>query len=82
MMRNRTMALALAVVCGGFAILAAFWLHAGLLEGAVLLADAVKSNWSGKQLEAFMQYAGVLSLILVALSLALMFGPSRHAKPQ
>jgi hypothetical protein len=29
-----------------------------------------------------MQYAGPLSLILVALSLALMFGSSLHAKQQ
>jgi hypothetical protein len=80
MTRIRTMAFALAAVCGACAIFAAFWLHAGLLEGAVLLADAVKTNWSGEQLEAVTQYAGPLSLILVGLSLALMFGSSRHAK--
>jgi hypothetical protein len=80
MTRTRTMASAFAAVCGACAIFAAFWLHAGLLEGAVLLADAAKTNWSGEQLEAVMQYAGPLSLILVGLSLALMFGSSRHAK--
>lgn len=82
MTRTQTKALALSVVCGTCAIFAAFWIHAGLLGGAVLLADAVKTNWSGEQLEAFMQYAGPLSLILVALSLAMMFGSSRHAKQQ
>lgn len=35
MMRTRITALALAVVCGACAISSAFWLHAGLLEGAV-----------------------------------------------
>ena len=80
--RTQTKALALAVVCGTCAIFAAFWLHAGLLGGTVLLADVVKTNWSGEQLDAFMQYAGPLSLILVALSLALMFGSSLHAKQQ
>ena len=80
MTRAQTKALALAVVCGTCAIFAAFWLHTGLLGGAVLLADAVKANWSREQLEAFTQYAGPFSLILVALSLALMFGSSRHSK--
>ena len=82
MTRTQTKALVLAVVCGTCAIFAAFWLHAGLLGGAVLLANAVKTNWSGEQLEAFMQYAGPLSLIIVALSLAMMVGASRHAKKQ
>ncbi len=80
MTRTRTMAFALAAVCGACAIFAAFWLHAGLMEGAVSLANAVKKNWSGEQLETIFQYAGPLSLILVGLSLALMSWSSRHAK--
>ncbi|WP_150126226.1 hypothetical protein [Blastomonas sp. RAC04] len=82
MTRSRTMALAFALLCGTFMILAAFWLHAGLLKGAELLADTVKTSWSGEQIATFMQYAAPLSLIMVGLGLALMFWSTERAKKQ
>jgi len=82
MTRTRTMALAIALLCGTLMILAAIWLHAGLLNGAELLADAVKTSWSGEQIAAFMQYAAPLSLIMVGLGLAMMFWSTEGAKKQ
>ncbi|MGQ3007873.1 MAG: hypothetical protein ACT6Q7_17020 [Blastomonas fulva] len=76
------MALAFALLCGTFMILAAFWLHAGPLKGAELLADTVKTSWSGEQIATFMQYAAPRSLIMVGLGLALMFWSTERAKKQ
>jgi len=82
MTRTRTMALAIALLCGTFMILAAFWVHAGLLNGAELLADTVKTGWSGEQIATFMQHAAPLSLIMVGLGLAMMFWSTERAKKQ
>lgn len=82
MTRTRTMALAIAVVCGTCAILAAFWLHSGLLRGGDVLADVVRTSWSRDQIKAFMQHAGPVSLLLVALGLAMMFWSTLRAKKQ
>lgn len=70
--RIRIMALALAVSGGTCAVFAAFFLYAGFLGSADMLAEFIKTKLSGEQIKAIMLYAGPLSLILIALSLALM----------
>jgi hypothetical protein len=82
MTRTRTTALAFAAFCSTCAILAAFLLHAGSLKSGVLLAEVVKTSWSVEQIEAFIQYAGPLSMLMVALSLAMMVWSTLRARKQ
>ena len=59
---------------------AALLLHEGLLKGGDLLVDWILTRWSGQQIDAAMEYVFPLSLVSLALSLALTFASKVNAK--
>lgn len=82
MMRVRSIAFTIACLAGACVIFAGVMLNDALLRSGDVLVDWTATRWSGGQIEAYMQYAGAISFVLIALSLILIFVSSIHAKKQ
>lgn len=82
MTTNRSVSVVLAgIACIG-ALFAGMGLHQGLMGSVDLLIAWVQTTWSGHQIETAMLFAGPLSMVFLALGLALMFASLRFGKPQ
>ena len=82
MLRVRVLAFALACLASICTTAAAFLLNVGLPRGADVLADWLMTYWSGRQIEAALQYAVPGSLLLITLSLSLVFTSLLKVKKQ